>query len=606
VQVISPALPREAGRTRLGRIFHDTLSGYLRGLTPHSRRFWLLVPLTGVLAGLAAVASVHWLHLVQQLGWGEPEDLLAGATAASWQRRLLTPVVGAVLLIATEWALRMPPSGHGTTHLIEAIWVRQGKVRLRWAFVHGILCLTVVGLGASLGREGALVYFGGAAGSWLGRRFQVDGDQLKLLVACGASAGLAAAYNTPIGGALFGLEVFLGGLALDLYGPLIFASVSATLISRALLYDHPSYVIPHYRLEHTSELLLYLLLGLVIGMLSALLVTTVEVSSRWAAALPRRVKRLMPLPALATVGAIGIVFPQVFGNGYYPVNEALAGRMPFVLLLVLPVIKLFASTLCASSGVPGALFTPSMYIGGLAGGAFGVAAHHLFPNVVGSTGGYVLVGMGAILAGSTHATLAAAIILFELTGSYDLILPLLSASVLATVVSRAITSESIYTAPLRRRGVRLPRIARPAWMQREGVRSLVRDDAARVPIDASLEAVLLELARLDEGDALYAVDASGRLCGMIPIDAVRDVLAEQPDLRLIVAADLVQTAPAVSIDASLWDVTRRALAEGTGRLPVLSPRDNNRFLGTISIREVLSAAAAGGGGMGSLSGALTR
>ncbi len=576
---------------RLGRTFHDTLSGYLRGLSPHSRRFWLLVPLTGAIAGLAAVGSVHYLQLIQRLGWGEPDDLLRGARAASWLRRLTVPAIGGVVLVAIELLLHAQPQGHGTSHLIEAIWVRQGKVRLRSAIAHGLLCLTVVGLGASLGREGALVYFGAATGSWLGRRFGIEGDQLKLLVACGASAGIAAAYNTPIGGALFALEVFLGGLALDLYGPLIFASVTATLISRALLFDHPSYVIPHYRLEHASELLLYLVLGVIIGGLSAVLVTTVEVSTKWVAALPRRLKRFLPIPALVLVGAVGIFYPEVFGNGYFTVNQALAGGLALQLLLILPLLKLLCSTLCASAGVPGALFTPSLYIGGLAGGAFGVAAHHLFPNVVGSTGGYVLVGMGAILAGSTHATLAAALLLFELTGSYDLILPLLAASVVATAVSRSITPESIYTAPLKRRGVELPRIARPAWMQREGVRSLVRDDAPRVPLDASLETVLLKLAQLGDGDELYAIDAAGGLRGAISLEAVRQVLAEQPELRLIVAADLLHATPAVSVDASLWDVTRRALASGTGHLPVLSPREGNRFVGTISIREILAAAA---------------
>jgi CIC family chloride channel protein len=582
---------RDNGRNRLGRIFHDTLLGYLRGLSSGARRFWLLVPLTGVIAGLGAVVSVHVLHLVQRLGWGEPEDLLLGAEHAGWVRRLIVPVIGGVIVVGTELLLRVPAGGYGTSSLIEAIWVRRGKVRLRWAVLHGLLCLVAVGLGASLGREGALVYFGAAAGSWLGRRFGITGDQLKLLVACGASAGIAAAYNTPIGGALFGLEVFLGGLALELYGPLIFASVAATLVSRALLFDHPSYIIPHYRLEHASELALYLVLGIVIGALSSLLVISIELSARWVAMVPERFKRWLPLPALAIVGAVGIVFPQIYGNGYFPVNEALAGKMAVQLLFVLPLVKLVVSVLCASSGTPGALFTPSMFIGGLAGGAFGWAAHQLFPHVAGSAGGYVLVGMGAILAGSTHATLAAALLLFELTGSYDLILPLLAASVVATAVSRSITSESIYTAPLRRRGVELPRITRPAWMQREGVRSLVRADVQTVRLDATLEEVLLGLTRLGEGDELFVVDRDGRLRGAIAIDDVRDALEEQPDLQLLVAADLVRPAPAISIDSSLWDVTRRALAGGGGRMPVLSPREGNRFVGTVSIREVLQAAA---------------
>jgi CIC family chloride channel protein len=578
-------------RAGLARIFHDTLLGYLRALSTGARRFWLLVPLIGLISGLGAVVSVYTLHLVQWLGWGNAEDLLLGVSHSSWLRRLLNPILGGVIVVLVERLFSVPPGGHGTSTLIETIWVRRGKVRLRWAILHGFLCLIVVGLGASLGREGALVYFGAAAGSWLGRRFGIEGDQLKLLVACGASAGIAAAYNTPIGGALFGLEIFLGGLALELYGPLIFASVTATLVSRALLYDHPSYVIPHYRLEHASELGIYLLLGVFVGALSALLVKAIETGQRVVSRVPQVWRRYLPLPALAIVGAIGIVFPQIFGNGYDTVNKALVGGLPLRLLLILPILKLFTSVLCASSGTPGALFTPSLYIGGLAGGAIGVLAHHLLPTAVGSPGGYVLVGMGAILAGSTHATLAAALMLFEMTGSYDLILPLLATSVVSTAVSRSITPESIYTAPLRRRGVELPRITRPAWMQREGVRSLVREDVARVPLDATLEDVVVALARLPDGEDLYVVDPKDHLRGAIGLEDVRDVLVDQPDLHLILATDLARPARAISIDASLWDVTRRALAGGAGRLAVLSPREGNRFVGTISVREVLATAA---------------
>jgi chloride channel protein, CIC family len=580
---------------RLGRIFYDTLTGYLRGLSPISRRFWLLVPLTGVIAGLGAVGSVHLLHFIQGWAWGDPNDLVASARAAGWARRLFLPIAGGVLVVLVALLFRAPPRGHGTAQIIEAIWSRQGRVPLRWAIYEGVMTLLVVGLGASLGREGALVTFGAASGAWLGRRSGITGDQLKLLVACGATAGIAAAYNTPIGGALFGLEVFLGGLALELYGPLIFASVAATLVSRALLYDHPSYVIPHYKLDHAPELILYLVLGVVIGILSAGFVRAVEITARLTARVPPRLRRVLPVFALALVGAAGIVYPEVLGNGYDTVNEALRNGLPLSMLLLLPVLKLVLTTLCASSGAPGALFTPSLFIGGLAGGAFGVLARQLFPGVVVSPGGYVLVGMAATLAGSTHATLAAALLLFELTGSYDLILPILAACVVSTAVSRAIAAESIYTAPLRRRGVELPRITRPAWMQREGVRTLVREDAPRVSPSATLEEILLQLARLPADETLYVVDDRGRLHGAIPLDIVRDVVADQPSLELIVAADLAHRTGTISLDASLWEVTRRALAGGAARLPVLSPREGNRFVGSIAVSDVLAAAAQPGG-----------
>jgi CIC family chloride channel protein len=581
---------RAPQRTRLSRVFHDTLTSYLRELPPSSRRFWVLVPLTGAIAGVGAVAGVHFLNLVQRLAWGGSGSLLAVTSAAPWPRRLLVPTAAGVIITLVSLLLGQSAEGHGSAEILEAIWVRRGRVRLRVAVARGILTLLAVAMGASIGREGALIYFGAAAASWLGRRANVDADQLKLLVACGASAGMAAVYNTPIGGSLFGLEVFLGGLALELYGPIIFASVTATLISRTLLEDHPSYVIPPYRLNHPSELPLYLLLGVLVGVVSALFVRTVETTSRLASMVPTRWRRALPIVSLSLVGAVGIALPQIYGNGYDTVNQALVGALPIGLVLGLPLIKLSLSALVASSGVPGGLFTPSLFVGALTGAAFGAAAHFLFPNIVPSTGGYVLVGMAAILAGSTHATLAGALMMFEMTGSYGVILPLLAGSVVSAAVSRALISESIYTAPLKRKGVELPRLARPAWMQRAGVRSLVRADAPVVAPSAKLADVTLAASGLRDGEELFVVDANGALQGVISLDTLREVLADLPDLELVVAADVMQRPAPISVDASLWEATRRALAAQSPRVPVVSPREGNRFLGTLASSDVLAAA----------------
>ncbi|HEX9103832.1 MAG TPA: chloride channel protein, partial [Polyangia bacterium] len=207
-----------------------------------------------------------------------------------------------------------------------------------------------------------------------------------------------------------------------------------------------------------------------------------------------------------------------------------------------------------------------------------------------STGGYVLVGMAAILAGSTHATMAAALMLFEMTGSYGVILPLLAACVVSAVVSRALTPESIYTAPLKRKGVELPRITRPAWMQRTGVASLVRCDAPKVAPQTRLADVVAKMATLPEGDDLFVVGDDGELWGVITLETLREVLADLPDLDLVVAADIMERTGVVSVDASLWEATRRALAAESTRLPVVSPRQGNRFVGTLTIPDVLAAA----------------
>jgi CIC family chloride channel protein len=584
--------PGEAGREPLAKVFHDTLLGYLRALPSGRRRLWLLVPLSGAIPGVGAVALVHLLSLVQALAWGSGASLLEETTAAGPLRRVGLPLVAGGVVVLTSSLMRGFPEGHGTSGIIEAIWVRRGQVPLIPALVRGALTILVVGLGASLGREGALIYFGAASASALGRRFGLGVDQLKLLVACGASAGLAAAYNTPVGGALFGLEVLLGGLSLELYGPLIVAAVTATLVSRTLLYDHPSYLIPPIRLHRPGEIILYVALGAVVGALSGLFVWVVEGTARAAHAAPTWLKRVLPLVGLGAVGVAGLRWPQLYGNGYDTVNDALTGALPLRLALGLPLAKLMLSGVCASSGAPGGLFTPSLFVGALAGDALGTLAHRLVPTLAPAPSGFALVGMAAILAGSTHATLAAALMLFELTGSYDLILPLLAASVASTVVSRRIAAESIYTAPLVRRGVELPRIRRPAWMQREGVRRLLRVDAPLVPPDATIGDVLVAMATLREGEPLHVVDREGRLRGLVSSTTVRQVMAEEGDLGLLVAFDLMQPAAAISVDASLWEATRRALAAEAEALAVVAPHEGGRFVGVVRIDDVLAAARA--------------
>ncbi len=290
------------------------------------------------------------MHMVQALAWGAHGSLLEVTTAAPWWRRLFVPALGR--RHHRRWCrcgLGHAAEGHGSSEIIESIWVRSGRVPLRGARRRAAFSRSSPSPWAPrVGREGALIYFGAAAASWLGRRAHVDADQLKLLVACGASAGIAAAYNTPIGGALFGLEVFLGGLALELYGPIIFATVTATLISRTLLEDHPSYVIPPYKLTHASELLLYLLLGALVGVVSALFVRTVESTARWRAPRARSaVRRFLPIAGAAARRRRGIVYPQLYGNGYDTVNQALVGELPLVLILTLPLAQAAASRRCA-------------------------------------------------------------------------------------------------------------------------------------------------------------------------------------------------------------------------------------------------------------------
>jgi chloride channel protein, CIC family len=581
----SPTAP--PGPSAAPRVFHRSFLGFLRSLPGSNQRFWLLVAATGVAGGLGAVLLVHLLRGVQSLVWSHGAGNLEGADAASPPLlRLLVPIAGGVLVTVTALILRRPLGGHGTSGVIEAIWVRYGHLRLSNALVRGTVSIIAVGMGASLGREGALIQGGAATGSYLGERWKLPTDQGRLLVAAGAAAGIAAAYNMPIGASLFGLEVFLGSFALELFGPIVIACVIAVFISRILITEHPTYEIPAYVLGSAPrELIVALAIGLLVGVASALFVRVVDLSAAAVARLPKQLNFFLPPVAMAVLGVVALWYPQVLGNGYTAVNAELLVGLPLGLLLVLPVLKLAMTALCAAFGVPGGMFTPSLFYGAFLGGAIGALAQRIMPGA-GSPQAYALVGMCAALAGTTHATVSATVMIFEMTGNYGVVLPLLLASVASTTVSRRLCKESLYTAPLRRRNVALPEMPRPGWLGAAPTRDLVDPDVPRIEPEARFPEVLRRLLELGPGQPLFVCRADGHYVGVIVLEAIRGFIRDESLLDVVVADDIVDRGVApVAQSGTLPAVALRFSETTMDRLPVVD--ENGHFVGAVSRSDVL-------------------
>ncbi len=579
--------PRPAGEPNPPRVFYRSLREFLRHLPGHAQRFWILVFATGVAAGLGAALLLALLRAVEGRAWPAAASFLAGVEAAPPGRRVLMPALAGLLIAAVFLASRWPVGGHGTAGILEAVWLRRGRLPLGRALVRGGLSIVAVGMGAPLGREGALLQTGAAAGSWLARTFGLTSTQARLLVACGTAAGVAAAYNVPIGGALFGLEVILGSFALDLLGPIVVSCVVATIVSRTLVSAQPSYVIPQYALLRPTQILLGLALAPVLGAASALYIRVLGWAEVRLHLLPRWVRVSAAPVALAVTGAAAIRYPQLLGNGYDTVNAALLGKVSLGLLLVLPALKLAATALCAGAGVPGGLFTPSLFYGALIGGAFGGVVDRIWP-AAGPPGAYALVGMAGVLAGTTHAAVSAVLIIFELTGDYGVILPLMLSAALAAATSRALERDSLYTAPLRRRGVRLPAMPRPNWLRATQVAALMSPDAECVAPTTPFDDVMRRLLALPRGHDLYVCTAERELLGALVLDDLKGNLPDSADLSMIVAADVMNRGPpALTASMSLAEVAARFTTTELERLPVVDER--HRLQGTISIRAILRA-----------------
>lgn len=567
------------------RLFYRSVLEFLRDLPGTAQRFWVLVIVTGLASGVGATLLLGLLNLVQQIAWPNGETFLAAVRGAGPLRRVLVLATGGAIVALVSYLMREPLRGHGTAGVIESIWAKAGQIPFLSTLARGVVSIVAVGMGAPLGREGALLQTGAAGASLMGRQLRISPDQRRLLVACGAASGIAAAYNVPLGAALFGLEVFLGSFALELFGPIVVSCVVATALSRTLISAHPSYLIPDYKLLAPKEILLSVVFGPLLGVASALFIRFINGFSDALEGAPKRLVPFLPVLAMGAVGVAAIWLPQLLGNGYDAVNFALLGQLPLWMLLTLPVMKLLATSLCAGSGVPGGLFTPSLFYGGLLGGGLGALALRLWPGSAPS-GAYALLGMAGVLAGTTHASISSVFIIFELTNDYNVILPLMLTSVLSTAVSRRLSPESLYTSVLKRRNISLPESPKPQWLRTTTVRSLMIPDAVRVPPSARFDEIVVWLLELPPGSDLYVTTADGKLLGVIILEELKGHLPDHSLLGMTVAADVMDTGirPAHP-DLTLAELAARFAETSLERLPVVD--DQKNLLGTVSKGDVL-------------------
>jgi CIC family chloride channel protein len=337
---------------------------------------------------------------------------------------------------------------------------------------------------------------------------------------------------------------------------------------------------------HPGEVLAGLAMAPVLGIAAAIFVKVMGWVEVQLYRVPQGPARFLPPLAMALLGAVSIAFPELLGNGYDTVKASLLGEVPLTLLLALPFLKLAASALCAGTGIPGGLFTPSLFYGALLGGGLGELIQHVFPGIGAPPGAFALVGMAAVLAGTTHAAVSAVLIIFELTGDYGVILPLMVAAALAAATSRAIEPDSLYTAPLRRRGVKLPELPRPEWLRVTPVAALLARGAEHVPPELPFRSVMPKLLAQPPGHDVYVTTADGELLGVIALDHLKGTITDEALLSMIVAADVMDEGVVpITTAMTLAEVAARFTDYDLERLPVVD--EARRLVGTISKRDVL-------------------
>lgn len=411
---------------------------------PGAAPFWLAVMLTGIGTGISAAALTQLLELVQRVTWrGSGADLLDAARQAGAWRHIVVLLGAGIVTGLGQIVLRRLSSANGID-TTAAIWFHAGRMPALRTLGSAVLSVIIVGMGVSLGREGAPKQAGAVIANFFSDRVRLSDEQRRLLVACGSGAGMAAAYGVPLGGALFALEVMRGVLALRYVLPALFASVVATAVSWLALPDAPTYLIPAYS-SSISSVVWALLAGPIAGAVSVLYVRAVTWADRNK---PEGWRRLAsPVVVLGMIGAISIPFPQVLGNGKDISQLAFANQVAPSLLLILLALRPMATVLCVRSGAPGGLFTPSLTVGALLGAVLGHAWSWFWPGV--PPGLFALLGAAAVLAATTQGPISTVVLMMELTGrDRSFIVPLLLAVGAATLVARTIEPRSIYDARL--------------------------------------------------------------------------------------------------------------------------------------------------------------
>nr|WP_254439439.1 ClcB-like voltage-gated chloride channel protein [Pandoraea iniqua] len=476
----------------------------------------LLAGIVGLLGALATVAFREALSGLQFLLAGHHSGMVELAIDLNWWQRLLLPttgglIAGLILQYATLWVPKK-----GSDDYMEAIAIGTGVLSLRQTLVKSTSSLFSVASGASIGREGPMVQLAAMFASLVGRALAFPPERLRLLVACGATAGITSAYNAPIAGALFISEIVYGSISTATLGPLVVASVIANIVIRQFLGYEAVYQMPRFDFVSGWEVFFYVGLGILAGVLAPLFLRLLDTAKQRFGALPVPLFVRLALGGLV-VGVLSLQVPQVWGNGYSVVNSILHTHWAWQALAMVLVFKVLATASSAGSGAVGGVFTPTLFVGAALGSLYGLAMNALAPATASVASSYAVVGMGAFLAATTYAPLMSILMIFEMTLSYQVVLPLMLACVTAYLTAHTLREDSVYAKSLRRN------LVAGRWLSMTGEASQMRLSSLAVDPDASDAVVKTDLSPEAIGERfvetgyrnLVVRAEDGRLVGML-------------------------------------------------------------------------------------------
>lgn len=548
-----------------------------------------LAGLVGVIGGLVNLIFYYLVRWATTLSLGAPGELVELARElAAWQRLLVPALGGMVAGLILYWGLRLV-GPQGSSHLVEVVVAGDGRLRFRSALVKALSSVVSISSGASIGREGAITQLTATLASKGGQLAGWQPYRLRLLVACGAASGIAATYNAPVAGAVFAAQIVLGNFAMNLFAPLVFASVVSTMVSRSFFGLEPLYKVPSFDFTSLYQLPWFLVLGILAGGLGAMFLKMLRYAEDSFERLRWPIYDRLAAGGLV-VGGLAIAYPEVWGNGFSVTNAILHGQYGGVILTLLGVFlaKLLATLISVGSGAIGGVFTPTLFLGAGLGSLLGTSLHRFDVAENLPVAAFALVGMGSVLAATVHSPLLSLIMILEISLNYSLMPALMIACVTATLVARRLHSESIYIEPLRRKGVDLERESQ----QIGAATSKIVGEVMREPVQPLRETAsfrtIAERFLTSSNNFLPVVDADGRLLGVVALHDMKEYLNSGLEFHSVIAYDVMRPPPkCLTPNQRLTDVLPVLLASELRNVPVVNNLSEFKLIGAVVRADAL-------------------
>ena len=548
--------------------------------------------IVGICSGVGAVLFRRLIDWLQNLAYQDISGLMQEYYPL---HLILIPAIGGAFVGPLIYYFAREAKGHGVPEVMESLELRGGRIRPRVVVVKSLASSICIASGGSVGREGPIAQIGSALGSIVGQVLRLSADRVRTLVACGAAGGIAATFNAPIAGAVFALEVLLRRFGSVYFGAVVISAVTADVIAHYFEGDQRTFLTPDYALNSPWELLLYTLMG-ILAALAAVGFSRLLYFSEDMWRLVRVPEPTKPILGGILLGVLGIFsfqidgFPRVFGVGYDTIESSLFSQLTLQVTFGLLLLKLLATTLTLGSGGSGGIFAPSLFMGAMLGGTFGHMAHSMFPETVAPSGAYALVGMAAFFGGVAHAPITAILILFEMTGDYQIILPLMLATVVSTIVSRNVSRDSIYTLKLKRRGVVLSEDTQAIdLMQGVTAGMAMNRETDEVQLDMQL-VELMSTFSSTHYHALPVINQNSELAGLVTIKEL-DQLRTHGSLESKTVADIlsVKNMPTILPHQPVWMALRHLEDQGEGCVPVVAETGSKKLLGVLRRIDIIRA-----------------